>query len=398
VTPERPTILQIIPRLDTGGAELATIEIVAAVVAAGGRALVATEGGRMADRIATEGGDLVAMKVATKNPIEMRRNAARLADLVRREGVDLLHARSRAPAWSALWAARRTGRPFVTTYHGAYAEKGPFKRIYNSIMARGDIVIANSRYTADLIQQRYGTPSNRIAVIPRGVDIARFSPASIDPARIAALRRAWHIAPETPVVLHAARLTSWKGQRILIEAFAALAAEQSMDDAVLVLAGDAQGRDAYAKSLKELTISRRISDRVRLVGHVDDIAAAYATAHVTVVASIEPEAFGRAAAEALAAGCPVIATDLGAPPEIVLAAPAVPAGEITGWVVPPTADGLTNGLREALSLPAVRRTAIGARAAADIAARFTLARMKRQTLDVYDRLLGVELSRRLPPE
>jgi glycosyltransferase involved in cell wall biosynthesis len=395
VSSDRPTILQIIPRLDTGGAELATIEIAAAIVAAGGRALVATEGGRMADRLAAAGAEMVPFPAATKNPVEMRRNAARLAEIVRREGVDLLHARSRAPAWSALWAARRTMRRFVTTYHGAYAEKGPVKRLYNSVMARGDVVIANSRYTADLIKQRYATSPDRIVVIPRGVDIARFSPASIAVERVAALRRVWDISPETPIVLQAARLTSWKGQRVLIDAFAMLVAEGLLGDAVLVLAGDAQGRESYAKSLEDQASAHGVGDRVRIVGHVDDIAAAYATAYVTVVASVEPEAFGRAAAEALAAGCPVIATDHGAPPEIVLATPAVAQEAITGWIVPATADGLASALRTAFSLPAVERAEVGRRAVMDIAARFTLDRMKHQTLCVYDRLLGSGLSSRM---
>jgi glycosyltransferase involved in cell wall biosynthesis len=389
--------MQIVPRLDTGGAELAAIEIAAAVVAAGGRALVATEGGRMTDRIAAAGGRVVPFPAATKNPVELRRNAARLASLVRREGVDLLHARSRAPAWSALWAARRTGCPFVTTYHGAYAENGPIKRLYNSVMARGDVVIANSRYTADLVRQRYGTSPDRIVVIPRGVDILHFSPASITPERIAAMRRRWGLAPGTPVVLQAARLTSWKGQRILIDAFATVAAEGRLGDAVLVLAGDAQGRDAYAESLKQQAVATGIGDRLRLVGHVDDIAAAYAAALVTVVASVEPEAFGRAAAEALAAGCPVIATDHGAPPEIVLATPAVAEKDITGWLAPPTAADLAAALRTAFSLSATERAEMGRRAAVDMARRFTLDRMKQQTLAVYDRLLGTDLSTRFSP-
>ena len=392
---KRPTILQIIPRLDTGGAELATIEITQAVIAAGGRAIVVTEGGRMARRITDAGGEIVAMRAGAKNPWSMWRNAARLAALIEREGVDLVHARSRAPAWSALWAARRTRRPFVTTYHGAYNEKGPAKRFYNSVMARGDVVIANSRWTAELIASRHATPSERIAVVPRGVDLARFSAAAIGKERAAELRRAWKVGAEQRVVLHAARLTAWKGQAILIEAFGRLAREGVLGDAVLVLAGDAQGRDTYAEGLAALAERQGIGQRVRLVGHVEDIAAAYATAWVTVVASIEPEAFGRAAAEALAVGCPVIATNLGAPPETVLAAPVVGAEKSTGWLAEPTADGLAAALRVALALPDAERATMGARAAADMRARFSLATMQAQTLAVYDRLLGSGLAGRL---
>jgi glycosyltransferase involved in cell wall biosynthesis len=172
---QTPTILQIVPRLDTGGAELSTLEIVDALVRAGARALVATEGGRMAERVTALGGEIIVLPLESKNPVTIIANGQRLARLVHARSVALLHARSRAPAWSALMAARRTGVPFVTTYHGAYGERGRLKRFYNSVMARGDVVIANSRYTADLIRSRYGALAGTPRIIPRGVDIARFS-------------------------------------------------------------------------------------------------------------------------------------------------------------------------------------------------------------------------------
>ena len=158
------TILQVVPRLDTGGSEQTTVEIAEALSQAGARALVATEGGRMATAIASCGGEIVTFPVASKNPLTILANVRRLARLIEERGVDLVHARSRAPAWSALLAARRTGRPFVTTYHGAYGNPGPLKTFYNSVMARGDRVIANSRYTADLIAARHrgrGRPTSR---------------------------------------------------------------------------------------------------------------------------------------------------------------------------------------------------------------------------------------------
>lgn len=390
-----PTILQIIPRLDTGGAELATIEITDAIVRAGGRALVVTAGGRMADRVTSAGGEIITLDAGTKNPARMWTNAARLVDVARREHVDLIHARSRAPAWSALIAARRIEKPFVTTYHGAYAENDPFKRLYNSVMARGDVTIANSQYTAELIGARYRTPPERIAVIPRGVDIARFDQRVISAERKAKLAAAWGIQADSRVVLHAARLTGWKGQTILIDAMAQLSASGRAGTAVVVLAGDAQGRESYVRDLHARAAAAGIADRIKLVGHVDDIAAAYALAYVTVVASIEPEAFGRAAAEALAVGCPVITTNLGAPPEIVLAEPAASRNAITGWVVPVSAAGLVSALEAALTMPDAQRAAMGDRASADIRARFTLDRMKRDTLAVYDRLLATTMAKQL---
>ena len=179
------TILQIIPRLDTGGAELATVEITQAIVRAGGRAFVMSEGGRMAGDIERAGGENVPFAAATKNPLAIIANAIRLVRFIRERGVDIIHARSRAPAWSALMAARATGTAFVTTYHGAYGNRGPLKALYNSVMARGDLVIANSDYTGALVHERHATKKARIRVIHRGVDLARFdlsAPGPVYPA------------------------------------------------------------------------------------------------------------------------------------------------------------------------------------------------------------------------
>jgi len=390
---QTPTILQVIPQLDTGGAELSTIEIVGALVRAGAQAIVATEGGRLADRVMALGGEIITMPLESKNPATILINGRRLARLVRSRSVSLLHARSRAPAWSALIAARRTSRPLVTTYHGAYGERGRLKRLYNSVMARGNVVIANSRYTSDLITTRYGALAGTPRIIPRGVDITRFSDRQISAERRARLIAAWDIAPGQRVILHAARLTTWKGQRVVIEAIGRLHAEGRLGNGILVLAGDAQGRNDYVAGLRRLAVELGISDRVRIAGHVNDIAAAFAAADLTVVASIEPEAFGRAAAEALAVGCPTITTNIGAPPEIVLAPPNVSPDEATGWHVPPgDAAALADAIAEALSMPEAERDAMSARAATSIAERFTVAAMQRQTLEVYDGLLGSDLA------
>jgi glycosyltransferase involved in cell wall biosynthesis len=393
---DRPTILQIVPRLETGGAELSTLEMAEAVVRAGGRALVLTEpGGRLSARVAAVGGELIPFPAATKNPVGMLVNAARMTQLIRFESVDLVHARSRAPAWSALLAARRARVPFVTTYHGAYREGNAAKRFYNGVMARGDLVIANSSYTADLIATRYATPRRRISVIHRGVDFHAFDPARIEAGRVAALRAHWGVTASTRVVLHMARLTAWKGQSVLIQAAARLKAANKLGGAVVVLAGDAQGRDAYAQELHAQVADAELGSSVRFVGHVEDAAAAFFAAHVTVLASIEPEAFGRAAIEAAAMGCPVIATAIGAPPETVLAPPAVAEGAATGWLVPPSdATSLSERLAMALALPAEERRAMGGRGRAHVLAHFTVEAMQRQTLAVYDRLLESALAGR----
>lgn len=389
----RPTILQIIPKLEAGGAELAVIDMAEAVVRAGGRALVLAEPGRMRPRVVAAGGEVVDFPASTKNPIRLLCNAAAIARLVRQEGVDLIHARSRAPAWSGLIAARRSGVPFVTTYHGAYSEPNALKRAYNSVMARGDITIANSGFTADLVMARYGVPRDRIVVVHRGLDPARFDPSRVEPARLEALRQAWGVREGQRILLMAARLTSWKGQPVLIDAVAQLASSGALRDAVVILAGDPQGRAGYVTELETQIDRLGLGDRVRLVGHVEDIAAAFALAHVTVVASTKPEAFGRSVTEAAAMCCPVIATDIGAPPETLRAAPKIEQNQASGWLVPPgDAGALAAALADALALSDAARQAMGARARAHVMARFTKKNLQLETLAVYDRLLGTHLA------
>ncbi|MGO8842138.1 MAG: glycosyltransferase family 4 protein [Methyloceanibacter sp.] len=393
------TILQVVPRLDAGGSELATVEIAQALTRAGATALVATEGGRMAPEIAAAGGEIVALPVASKNPLTMLANAGRLTRLIKARGIDLLHARSRAPAWSALLAARRMGRPFVTTYHGAYGEVGPFKAAYNSVMARGDRVIANSRYTAQVIAERDALARDtrardRIRIIYRGVEDKTFDPATVDPLAVERLKSVWGVPQGAKIVLHAARLTRLKGQRDLIAAAARLDAEGALDGAVFILAGDAPGRDAYRQELIGLIESHGLRGKVRLVGHCSAMPAAFLAAQVAVTTSTVPETFGRTSVEAQAMGCPVIVPDLGALPETIVAAGQGGAG-FTGWLVPPRdADALADRIRQALALQPAERAEIGAYARAHVAASFALTHMQAMTLAVYDELVGTDLAER----
>ncbi len=392
----RPTILQIIPKLETGGAERTVVEVCAAITRAGGRALVAAEDGRMAADVRAAGGEIINLPMASKNPLQMLANARRLKQLIKSDNINLLHARSRAPAWSALLAARRAGVPFVTTYHGAYTERGRLKRLYNGVMARADRVIANSEFTANLIRTRYGTEPARIAVIHRGIDPAAYDATAIAPERLERLRTSWGIDPTTRVVLVAARLSPQKGQSVVIDAAGrlGLAFPGNLSTPVaIIFAGDAQGRDDYVRDLDQRIAAHRLGGIVKRVGHVADMPAAYALAHVALLPSILPEAFGRASIEAQASGVPVIATRLGAPPETVRAVPDVPAGTETGWLVSSNdADALAGALAEALALSPAAHAAMAARARINATTNFTLARLQRQTLTVYDNLLGTRLA------
>jgi glycosyltransferase involved in cell wall biosynthesis len=379
------TILQIIPRLDAGGAERTTIDVAAALVEQGARALVACEGGRMISELQAVGGLHIPFDAASKNPFVMLMNARRLARLAIDQRVDLLHARSRAPGWVALAARRISDTPLVTTYHGAYSGRSALKLRYNSVMARGDAVIANSDYTAELISRLYPFARSKLRIIHRGSDFRLFSPGAVDPSRVALLREAWGVKPDQRVVLVAARLTAWKGQRVLIEAARLM---KGFDDVRYILAGDPQGRTTYARDLDALIAKAGLEGIVRRVGHCDDMPAAYLAASVVAVPSIEPEAFGRAAVEAQAMGAPVVVSDLGAVPETVMAPPQCAPEARTGWRVPAgDAEALAAGLRAALSLGASARAAMATRARAHVQHKFSLERMTTQTLNVYAALL-----------
>ena len=376
------TLLQVTPELETGGAEQTTLDIAAAVARAGGRSLVASRGGRMAARLEASGARLIAMPVHSKNPLVIADNARRLAALIRREKVNLVHARSRAPAISALWAARATRTAFVTTYHGVYNARSALKRWYNSIMTRGDIVIANSAYTAGQILAKYPIDPERLVTIPRGVDLARFDPAQVSPERVEALRRAWGIEADDSRVkfLLGGRLTRWKGQTLLIDAAARLLASGE-DRFLILLAGDDQGRGAYRGELEGAIAAGGLTGHVKLVGHCDDMPAAYLLADLACAPSLDPEPFGRTAVEPQAMGRPVLAADHGAARETVI------PGE-TGWLTPPgDADAWARALQDAITISPERRAAMGQAGQNRTRQLYSVEAMCQATLDVYRRVL-----------
>ncbi|HEV7259935.1 MAG TPA: glycosyltransferase family 4 protein [Bosea sp. (in: a-proteobacteria)] len=382
------TILQIIPDLEAGGAERTAVDIAKGLTDVGARALVATEGGRLVAELQAVGGVWLPFPAASKNPLAMAMNVRKLVLLCRHEGVELIHARSRAPAWVALAAARILKLPFVTTYHGSYASRSAVKTLYNSVMARGDVVIANSAYTAELILTKHGFARDRIRIVNRGTNFAAFAPQAVTPERIQALRRAWGIEPHQRIVLLPGRLTNWKGQRVLIEA-ARILRDGGDTDTAFILAGDPQGREGYVKELDQLIAKAGLEGRVKRVGHCADMPAALLAASVVAVPSTEPEAFGRVAVEAQAMGTPVVVSDLGAVPETVLAPPQVSPGERTGWRVPPgDAPGLAAALEGALSLRPSARDNLASRARQHVERHFSLEAMVSETLDVYCALLG----------
>lgn len=373
---DAPAVLQVLPALVSGGVERGTVEVARALVGAGWRALVASSGGPMVAEVEAAGARHVALPLHRKSPLALAANARALARLAREERVSVLHARSRAPAWSALWAARAASLPLVTTYHGAYNEGPPGKRLYNSVMARGDRVIAISGFIADLVRERHGTGLDRLRVVARGVDPALFDPDAPDlPARVAALRAAWGVPEGRSVAVLPARLTRWKGGGVVLRALAAIPAD-ARPFGVLVGEGPHRAdleRDAVALGLAP--------GHVALPGHARDMPAALALAELVVHASTDAEAFGRTVVEAQAMRVPVLASDLGAPRETV-------EEGVTGWRVPPgDPAALAAAIARVLAMPPEARAAVGAAARAAVLARYTTARMTAATLGVYRELL-----------
>jgi glycosyltransferase involved in cell wall biosynthesis len=381
-TRDTSTILQAIPRLDAGGAERTTIDVAHALTREGFQALVATVGGRLEPELRAAGAKVFQMPLDSKAPHVLLANASRLVNVIRREGAKIVHARSRAPAWSALAAARSTGISFVTTYHGIYNASNPLKRFYNSVMAKGDVVIANSQWTADHIVREHGTPRERIAIIHRGVDLQQFDPAGVAPNRVEAIRTAWGVAPDQLIVLLPGRLTRWKGQLVLIDALARLARDGTLNNTKSILAGDAQGRDAYVTELHKVIETNGLADFVKIADHVADMPAAYLASDIVVSASTDPEAFGRVAAEAGAMARPVIATDHGGARETVL-------DNVSGRLTPPgDAAALGHALKTMLESGAERRRDMGGCGRAHVRANFSLEQMCARTLTVYRDLLS----------
>ncbi len=388
--PGPPVILQVLPSLQAGGVERGTIEMARAIVAAGGVALVASAGGRLVPQLERAGATHLALDLMTKDPLSIWLNAGRLARLIRRHRVDLVHARSRGPAWSARIASRRTGTAFVTTWHGVYREGGPLKRRYNAVMASGDRVIAISRYVAERIAGPYRVGPDRLRTIPRGADTASFDPDAVRGDRIHALARQWSVPDGAAVILLPARVTAWKGHALLLDALALLCADDPVRDWVCVLVGpSAGGRGSFGHALLAQAERLGLRARLRFAGHCADMPAAYGLADIVVVPSLQPEPFGRAVVEAQAMRRVVLAAAHGAALETV-------EHGVTGYLFPPgDAAALASLLRHALSLSPGQRCWLGDNARASVLSGYTSAAMQAATLDVYDELLPARLPR--PP-
>lgn len=372
-----PIVMQVIPTLGAGGAEQGCIDVCAELVRAGALALVVSNGGSRIHEIARAGGTHINMPVDSKNPLVVFKNARKLRHLIRKYDVDILHARSRAPAWSCWRACGGTDAKLVTTCHAPYNIENEWKRRYNAIMTKGERVIAISHFVAEYLRRNYKIDARKIRVVHRGVALEKFHPACVTPERLIKLSKAWRIPDGVGIIMMPARLTRWKGHDVLIDAIAAL----NRTDVFCIMIGADQGRVEYRREMEEKIKGRGLEGQVRIVDHCDDMPAAYMMATVVVSASTDPEGFGRVPVEAQAMGRPVIASDHGGVRETIV------RGE-TGWLIPPgDPAALSRAIAEALALSQNQRAILATRAMTHIAQNFTREKMVGETLDIYAEIL-----------
>lgn len=381
-----PVIMQIIPVLGPGGAEQGCIDIAAELTHVGARAFVVSHGGSRVPELARAGAIHIDLPVDSKNPIVMWKNIGRIRRLIRQHDVDIVHARSRAPAWSAWRACNGTQAKFMTTCHAPYKTQTGLKRFYNSSIARGERVIAVSRYVAQYLKATFGIDDDKIRVVHRGIALDKFHPTAVSAERMIKVARTWRLPDGASVVMMPGRITRLKGHHVLIDAIAQL----KRNDVFCVLIGSDQGRVEYRQELENTIRAKKLEGQVRIVDHCTDMPAAYMLSTVVVSASTEPEGFGRVPVEAQAMGRPVVATDHGGVRETIQ------RGE-TGWLVPPgDATALSRAITEALALNPTQRAVLATRAMTHIAANFTRERMAKDTLAVYTELLDEKFAKPSP--
>jgi glycosyltransferase involved in cell wall biosynthesis len=372
-----PVIVQVLPALVRGGVERGTIEMAKAIIDAGGRAVVISEGGPLVRHLDRIGATHHTLAVASKNPLGWRATRRRLRRVLVSEGADIVHVRSRVPACIALPAARSLGLITVSTVHGRFQNSNVLKRMVNARMLATDHVIAISNYVRHQIERQFGDRGKTLSVVHRGVDVEMFDPASVSQSRIIRFVDAIALPEDEPVIMLPARPTAWKGHEVLLKALARISDRKFN----CVLVGAADGKRAFVDRLTELGMKLGLEGRFRLTHSVDDMPAALMAADIVAMPSVTPEPFGRVSLEAQAMGRLVVAFDHGGAAESIM------HGN-TGWLATPVdIDSLAECLGKALDVTASQRRAMAVETRQHIEANFSTHRMCKSTIAIYARLL-----------
>jgi glycosyltransferase involved in cell wall biosynthesis len=379
-------VLIAVPTVEAGAADEGAVELSRMLRTRGHRAVVVSGGGRLEVDLAASGAETLRLDLASRSPLAMLRNAFALKRVIAQRRCAIVHALARAPAWSALLAARMAGVPFMTTWYNGFQEQNTLKRFYNGVMARGERVIAVNARIADAIAASYRGASGRIVVVPSCIDVAAFDPALVTPQRIAAMRSAWDIGPDARAIVVIGRILRRKGHHVVVRA-AGLLKEMGLRDFTFIFVGEDHGRSSYAGELWDLVLATGTSDVIRLVGPADDLPAAYGAATAVVSPVIQLEGSQRSLLEAMAMARPVIASDLAAGPDTVLSPPAVAEDRMTGFTFRSGDDReLAATLIRLLSATESVREAVGRRGRAHALARFAAEDAAAQILAVYAEL------------
>ncbi len=373
-----PIVLQVLPELNHGGVEVGAVEIASGLQAAGIKNFVASAGGRMEYDLQKLKVKHFVLPLKTKNPIKMYLNSFKLAKIIKENGVNIVHARSRAPAWSAYWAAKRTGVTFLTTFHGTYG-LGPLgiKKIYNRVMTYGKLVIAVSNYIKSHIIDNYKVDAGKIRTIFRCVNLDNFSPENVTQERIIKALQDNHIPEDKPIISLVGRITGWKGQDLLIEA---LAKVKSKDFYCLIVGSD-QGRTAFSNKLRNRVKKLGLDGKVQFIDHSFDIPAILMLSDVVLSTATKPEAFGRAAIEGQAMGKIVLASNIGGSLDNMI-------DGVTGKLFESgDVQSLAEAIDWALNLPAEEKNKISQAAIKNVKDNFTKQIMCDKTIAVYKELM-----------
>ncbi len=378
---EKPVVLQVLPELEHGGVEWGTIQVAEALKQRGYTNFVASKGGRLVHELDKLGVEHFTLSLKTKNPIKMYLNSLKLEKIIKQNGINIVHARSRAPAWSAYWAAKRAGVKYMTTFHGTYG-LGPrgIKKFYNRVMTYGRLIIAISNHIKKHMIDNYQVDPAKIRLIPRCVDVDKFSPHAVTQERIVRAISDNNLPEDLPIIALVGRITRWKGQHLLVEAMSLI----KHKEAYAIIVGSDQGRVNYTEELKKNAKKLGVDSRIQFIGESFDIPALLMVSDIVLSTAIEPEAFGRAAIEGQAMGKIVLASNIGGSLENLI-------DGVSGKLFQSNdAKSLAEAIDWALDLPLAERKAISAAAIKNVHDNFTKQIMCNKTIDVYNELLKID--------
>ena len=378
-------VLQVIPKLGYGGAETGCYDIAHYLPENGCKSFIVTSGGELLKFVDKNKVKVFRLPVQSKNPILILINAIILTFIILFNNISIVHARSRAPAWSCLIASKITSRKFVTTFHGTYNFKSNLKKLYNSVMVRSDLIIAGSNFIFSHIKQNYSNYLNqkkKLLVVFRGINVDYFDPTTKLETEEKKLLKQWEIEKDKKIILLPGRLTTWKGQEVFIEAINLVNIELGYEAFYAVILGSDQGRDLYKKKLIRLSEQYRLTKQLRFIDHCKDMALAYKVSDIIVSASIEPEAFGRVSVEAQSMEKPIIASNIGGSNETVV-------DEKTGYLFKAgDAKSLSQKILKTLTIDETQLKLIGNEGRKNIVQKFNVEKMCFSTYSEYKRLIN----------